>query len=156
MSKRTLREWAAVAEIAGTIAVIVSLLFVAYSIQQNTEQLRLHNSNYLYEQQNSALDTLISQPLLLEAIVKNDEGAQLSATERLLLSTFASQSVNRWEMAFWWHQRGQMSDIDWKDWDQFFRISVATGLRQEDWVEMRSLYSEEFVRHLDQIIGSGN
>ena len=150
MSKRTLTEWAAIAEIAGTVAIVVSLLFVVYSIQQNTEQLRLQNDNFLYDQQNDALDTMISQPLLLEVLAKARESDQLTATERLRLRAFQNQAANRWEMAYWWHQRGLMSEKDWEDWDQFFRINATGLISGEDWEDMRGAYSEEFASYVDK------
>ena len=36
MERLKLTEWAALAEIIGTVAIVVSLLFVGYSINRNT------------------------------------------------------------------------------------------------------------------------
>ena len=44
-----LSEWAALGEVIGTIAVFVSLLFVVYSINQNTVALQGSSENILFE-----------------------------------------------------------------------------------------------------------
>jgi hypothetical protein len=106
MSKRTLSDWAAIAEIVGTIAVVVSLLFVASSIQQNTAELRLQNNNYMYEQANSALEALMSQPLLVETLTKVEATESLTTADEYRHLAWVTHNLNRWEMAFYWHQDG--------------------------------------------------
>jgi hypothetical protein len=44
-----LSGWAALAEIVASVAVIVSLLLVAYSIKRNTDEMEVSNSNFLYQ-----------------------------------------------------------------------------------------------------------
>jgi len=49
MKKLDLTDWAAAAEIVGTVAVVVSLLFVGMNIKQNTAAVQAMNDNVLYE-----------------------------------------------------------------------------------------------------------
>ena len=49
MSMLDLSGWAALAEIVASVAVIVSLLLVAYSIKRNTDEMEVSNSNFLYQ-----------------------------------------------------------------------------------------------------------
>jgi hypothetical protein len=57
-----LSDWAALAEIIASIAVVISLLLVAYSIRRNTAEVELSNSNFLYE-----LDTAIGADVSRDA-----------------------------------------------------------------------------------------
>lgn len=155
MNKRTIMEWAAIAEIVGTVAVVISLIFVVYSIRQNTEELRLQNSNYLYDMQNAALETMVSEPLLLDVLAKVEESDNLSSIEQMRLVAFLFQVVNRWEQAYWWHQSGLISDEDWHDWEQVFRINATTWMPLEIWEEMRPSYSEEFALHVEEFLAHG-
>jgi hypothetical protein len=45
MRKLDLQEWSAVAEIVGTVGIVISLLFVAYTVNRNTIELRSTNEN---------------------------------------------------------------------------------------------------------------
>ena len=47
MKRLTLPEWAAIADIVGTVAVVVSLLFLAHTIEQNTAVTQSANDNFL-------------------------------------------------------------------------------------------------------------
>lgn len=47
MARLKLTEWAASAEIIGTVAIVVSMLFVGYSINRNTKEMQAVNENYL-------------------------------------------------------------------------------------------------------------
>ena len=47
MSMLDLSSWAALAEIVATVAVVLSLLLVAYSIKRNTDEMETANSNFL-------------------------------------------------------------------------------------------------------------
>ena len=49
MRKLSLSEWAAIGELVGTFAVFVSLLFVVYSINQNTAAIQGSTENILFE-----------------------------------------------------------------------------------------------------------
>ncbi len=49
MKKIKLADWAALAEVIGTVGVIVSLIFVAFSINNNTSEFKAAQANQLYE-----------------------------------------------------------------------------------------------------------
>lgn len=49
MRRLTLSEWAAVGEIVGTIAVVISLVFVVYGLNQNTAAIHGSTENIIFE-----------------------------------------------------------------------------------------------------------
>ena len=49
MKKRTLNEWASIAEIFSTVAVVISLLTVAYTIDRNTKAISRQGIDALYD-----------------------------------------------------------------------------------------------------------
>ncbi len=65
-----LAEWAALAEIIGTVAIVVSLLFVGYSINRNTKKMQAVNENYLYEVQDSRRGAEAANSQLSALVVK--------------------------------------------------------------------------------------
>ncbi len=80
MAKRNLAEWAAVSEIIGTLAVVISLLFVAFNISQNTRVMQAANDNFLYETQNAILNTVVESSEFASIYLKhlNDGGVDRS------------------------------------------------------------------------------
>lgn len=148
-TKRSLSDWAAIAEIVGTVAVLVSLVFVVVSIRQNTAELRLQNENFLYELQDSAQADFVSNPWLVDITVKRANGEQLTPSEKLRFFANTVRAVNLWEMIFFWHQDGHMDDQAWADWDEFYTSEVTYYMTKEEWTEVRSTYSPGFVEHVD-------
>lgn len=49
MKKMTLSQWAQVAEIGGTLAVVISLLTVVWSINQNTAAMSARGVDDIYD-----------------------------------------------------------------------------------------------------------
>jgi hypothetical protein len=62
MRKLNLTEWAAVSEIIGTVAIVISLLFVAYSVNQNTAVMQASNDDFIYELQYARTRDIVSSP----------------------------------------------------------------------------------------------
>ena len=76
MKKLSLVEWSAVAEIIDTIVIVVSLLFVAYSVNQNTIAVQVTNDNFIYELQYARARDIVSSPGMAEIYVKIRRGAE--------------------------------------------------------------------------------
>ena len=49
MKKLSLSEWAQVGEVVGMVAVVLSLLMVVYSLNQNTEAIQGETGNLIFE-----------------------------------------------------------------------------------------------------------
>ena len=81
MRKLNLTEWAAVAEIMGTIAVVLSLLFVVYSVKQNTAVMQASNDNFLYQVQFARERDIVSSPGMAAVYAKLRRDEELTDEE---------------------------------------------------------------------------
>ena len=70
MKKLNLSEWAAVGELVGTFAVFVSLIFVIYSINQNTAAVQGSTENLIFERNTNLTNNFMLDPSLAEILVK--------------------------------------------------------------------------------------
>ena len=96
MTKLALRDWASVAEIVGTVAIVISLLFVAYSVNHNSAVLQSLNDNLLYEYDAQAISDVVTDPSMAAILVKLDNGEQLTAIERERFQQFMYRYLNMW------------------------------------------------------------
>ncbi len=62
MKKLSLPEWAAVGELVGTLAVFVSLVFVIYSINQNTAAIQGSTENLIFERNTELTNNFMLDP----------------------------------------------------------------------------------------------
>jgi len=152
MSKRTLRDWASVAEIIGSVAVVVSLLFVAYSINHNTDVLRSLNDNLLYEYDDRAIDEIVSDASMASILVKLDNAESLSAVERERFESYMTRYLNMWELAHDRYVEGLFPEEKWLGWSGTLGRTVTQGPRRlpkESWENIRNSFGLEFASIVD-------
>jgi hypothetical protein len=149
MSMLDLSGWAALAEIVASVAVIISLLLVAYSIKRNTDEMEVSNSNFLY-QLDAQIGGDISRDVRLATILfKMERKEDLTGVEKIQYVALQERYLGLLEIAWTQHKSGSLALIDWRDWDQYLSIFVTNGLPKELWTEMRSFYKTEFAEYVD-------
>jgi len=144
-----LSGWAALAEIVASVAVIISLLLVAYSIKRNTDEMEVSNSNFLY-QLDADIAGDVSRDVGLATIlhkVKREEA--LTGVEKIQYIAFQERYLGLLEIAWTQYKSGSLALIDWRDWDQYLSVFVTDGLPKELWAEKRSFYKTEFAEYVD-------
>ena len=157
MGKLSLRDWAAVAEIAGTIAVVVSLIFVIHSVNQNTQELQNANLNHVYDRYDALNSDIAASPELAALYVKKVlkiEGLEAGDAQILALMR---RELNQWEQYYSWHSSGLLSESEWQDWDAYFRLIMSDAFPQEWWLALRPYYQGtqgKFTSHVDRIYDS--
>jgi hypothetical protein len=100
MNKLNLTGWAAISDIVGTIAVVISLIFVVVSIDQNTVQLQAQNDDFLIQLQDEAARDIELNPDLAAILLKFARQDELTDIETLRYQMDMSRWMNRWEVAF--------------------------------------------------------
>lgn len=157
MRKLSLRDWAAVAEIAGTIAVVVSLIFVIHSVNQNTQELQNANLNHVYDRYDNLNSDIAASPDLAALYAKKVLKIEnLEAGDAQILALMRRE-LNQWEQYYSWHSGGLLSESDWQDWDGYFRLIMSNAFPQEWWLALRPYYQGaqgEFSSHVDRIYDS--
>ncbi len=144
-----LSDWAALAEIVASVAVIISLLLVAFSIKRNTGEMEISNSNFLY-QLDAQIGGDISRDVRLATILlKVERKEDLTGVEKIQYVALQERYLGLLEIAWTQHKRGSLALIDWRDWDKYLSDYVIDGLPKELWIEMRSFYKPEFADLVD-------
>ena len=85
MARRTLQDWAHVAEIVAAIAVVVSLAYVAYELRENTRALESSARQNLAAQVMGFINSALDSSVIARALSKFQSGAELSDLEVLQL-----------------------------------------------------------------------
>jgi hypothetical protein len=151
MRKLGLSEWAAISEIAGTLVVIVSLIFVIYSIERNTAVLAISNDNFLYQLDDDFLVARASDPELVSIILRFDNDEELSEIERARYIADRLRRLIRWDMAHARYLQGVLTEDSWENWNKAFSAGWPESFPERWWEEERQYYSKEFVAHVDAV-----
>jgi len=150
--KVPLDSLAKTAEIIGASAVVISLIYVGFQVQQNTKavQSTVHQSlvDHVFEVEGA----ILTNPDLAAIIVKSESGAEsLTAAERLRLETYLTFSFVNWESAYLNFQRGLMDERLWQTWDRSNYPDESARSYFEFWQKHRDWYDDSFANHVDTI-----
>ncbi len=141
---------AAISEIVGTIAVIVSLAFVVRSVDQNTDALQNTNLNHVYDRLDSLNSDIVTNPqLAITYANKVFDLDNIDADEAQFLVTMRRE-LNQWEQYFGWHEDRLLDDNDWADWDDYYGTLFITAFPREWWESMSKYYNRDFSSHVDK------
>ena len=149
MQKLTLKKWAAVAEIIAAVAVIISLVFVVQSINQNTAAVQSANDNFMYELQYARTRDIVSSPGMAEIYLKVRRGEQLSDVEQERFFWDKLQELSLWELGFNRNRDGLYATGLWEGWNQYYETEFTSQFSQEWWEESRRFYQQDFQDHVD-------
>ncbi len=121
------------------VGLLVSLLLVVYSINQNTVALRGATGNLLFEL-HADLQSTFLEDASLAAIVVKLEGSdpQLTDVERVRWTKYRHNLLDLWAMAYQRHLEGLMTEEEWDAWNQYFVYAFAEDSERMTLEEWRS------------------
>jgi len=117
----SLSEWAAIGEIIGTVAVVISLLFVVFSLNQNTAAIHGSTENIIFEMHADLTNQFMLDPTLAEILVKmRGDSPQLSAIEAVRWEKYPLNLLDIRALAFMRYQRDLLAQDQWYAWNDYF------------------------------------
>ena len=144
MRKMRLRDWAAIAEIAGTVAVVVSLIFVALSVQRNTDALSGQYANEMYDGlQRIDLVVMADPELILITIRGRDDPNSLSELETERYVLYLSTLLEVWDRANAREEEGLLQEDVARLWHVYFQEFFGRYMTKGMWEEMRWAWPNE-------------
>lgn len=159
MKPRNVTEWAAIAELVGTAAVIVSLVFVGYSVRQNTAALQGATENLIFERHTALSMQFMLDPTLAEILVKmRGEDPHLSDVEALRWEKYQLNLLDIWALAFNRHENELLADSEWTAWDRYFIETFsrqAEAIGEQRWKELAYAYDADFWAHVGVALYAG-
>ena len=155
MRKLELTEWAAVGELIGTIAVVASLLFVVYSLNQNTNAIHGSTENVLFERHADLASQFISDPTMAAILVKRRSGGTLTEIEAVRWEKYELNLLDIWALAYIRYGRDLLSDDQWNAWDVYFTDLFSDGgekISKQRWVELERGFDHDFWQHVNDAL----
>ncbi len=152
MKKLSLQDWSAVAEIVGTVGIVISLLFVAYTVNLNTVELRSTNENVQLQLNDEIIAGLLSNTDVFSIVDKRDNGQELTQIENWGMAVFTLRQLNVWEMAFYRHLDGAFTPERWDLVNKGYAGGLIDGFsacNKECWERYKTDFGAEFVRNVD-------
>ena len=142
-----------VLQIVGGIGVIVSITYAGLQVRRNTRALRAATYQQTAGSFIAAWDDLSRNPDLVSLLLRGgDDFSSLDRVEKARFRFFTTSYCRRFEIAYFQHQIGILTDADWQamsaDIDSIFSLP---GVRAA-WALVKNRSNPAFRVHLDERI----
>lgn len=150
----SIQDWGAIAEIVGSLGVIISLVYLAAQIRQNTR------STYVATLQEIQRDwRLINEPAdsrISLAMQKELNGEELEASQRFYLRSYFLRHMRTYENLWYAHDHGHLHSTLFAGYMAAMPEILQLGRNLERWKNYRAdLFHPDFVSYADGVIESG-
>ena len=151
----TLEDLGNIGEFVGAIAVVVSLLYLAIQIRQNTKTVRTSTYQAVLESSHRVNEYLGDPRMERLYRVGRKDVSQLNEDELAQFRALVGQIVSFYEALFLQHQHGTIDDDFFLGrFNTFHRMICQPGVRAI-WEERgRSYYSRSFVKRVDTLLAA--
>ena len=146
-----LTEWAAISDIVGNVAVVISLLVVAFTVAQNTTAIRAQLDNQWYDSQHAELGDSLNNPELLALYVKARKGEPLNELEEERYSLLAFRHMIHWEQGYGRYKNGFVEKVQWDAIDKSYSTESPEFITKEWWRDNQFHFREDFIKHVDEV-----
>ena len=146
----SLNDLANIGQVIGAIAVVVSLIYVALQIRQNTSAIRSATAQSVHEHFADWYQTFATDPSLSDVGVKGlkDYGSLLESEKARFVSTFMA-FLSYGQNAFLKWRQGLLSPSLWLGWEQVLMNLLGAPGGKSLWKERAYLFGEEFRRYVE-------
>ena len=138
--------------LAANIGVIVSLLFLAYEINQSTKATIAAASQGLTDQSVMYFDAQLDHEVISQAVYKQREGDELSGYELHQLDLLQRLNFRVFENAFLQYRRGFYEEREWERYRRIIASHMANNpVAVQMWERTKGGWTDEFVAEVESL-----
>ncbi len=151
----TISDLGSIGEFVSSIAVVLSLLYLAFQVRQNTSQMKRAEMNATYEQSNATRQALLDESIAELAVKTNESPGELTPAELIRMDALMNMAMwnnyNIWDRV----KAGVMEPRHWET------IKVALDSGSNDfsrswWESNKWQFDSSFVDEVDGLLDDGN
>jgi len=153
-----LRRIAVLAEVTASVAVVVSIIYLAGEVRTNTEAVRASTNQGLLELDFQRGSWLV-QDSAMRRIVRDAEAGSpnpdLDLAELRLLEVWTISGLSMWEQAYFSNVNGVMDARVWDAWNRALRTFVCAPALYALWTVHKDGFGTDFQAHADAVHANG-
>lgn len=145
-----LNDLANIGQIIGAIAVVISLIYVAFQIRQNTNAIRAATAQSVHEHFANWYNSFARDASLSQIAINGlkDYGSLSEADKARCVAVFMA-FLSYSQNAFLKWRQGLLEPSLWLGWEQVIMNLVCAPGGKAFWKERAYLFGEEFRRHVE-------
>jgi len=153
MDITTLAAWG---EFIGGIAVVVSLIYLASQIRQNSRLLQVSATVAIANSERSSTSAQVDEPSLARMwTMETAEFESLPEIEQIRLASFVALQLSTYQQNYYFQKDGVIRDEVWKAQKRLDASLLSQAWTQKVWSDSRIAYSDEFGEFVDGLIREG-
>ena len=154
MKKDRLALWTSIAEFISAIAIVISLLYVAYEFRRSETLSSKEVDTMLFERVRELNTMMIESPDLARIVINaTNDPESLSPENRLRFLAYQHVFFDSWEMAWLYHEDDILDAETWQSWNSWF-VNEARLRPEFGWTENRRHFTGgSFRQHVDRSLG---
>jgi hypothetical protein len=154
MLKKTLDDWGRIAEIVSAVAVIISLVYVGYQVNENTGEIRASNRQQLVNRSVDATMSFATNTDIAGVLAKVRTGGELDDKEYTQFSYVVRGVLYDVQEAFLLHREGRLDEGYWSTREKlivsYLDPPIASHIYEEN--RLRGVLHPEYIRWLDAVL----
>ena len=144
----------AISEIIGTVAVVISLIYVGLQIKQSTIVARSTARQAVTELMLQSSTNLVDDATLAAAFIKDLKGEQLDPVDRLRLFGRAYAAMRNWENMHYQYRTGMLTEDEWRGFRKNLEAVFEWPSIRTYWENEKQFYSPAFRAEVESILQS--
>jgi hypothetical protein len=146
----SLEDLGNIGEFVAAIAVLVSLVYLALQIRQNTRAVRAGAHQAMADGISALSLTLSESSDLARIMVKGHaDYDSLTLEERVRFDAFVGRVFASWENVFFQRQEGLVGPDMWEAWDEAYCRIVSAPVFARFWEAARGGFLRDFQQHVE-------
>lgn len=151
----SITELGALGEFVASIAVVITLGYLALQIRQNTQSMRMSQSQEFIRWNTDLVEPVVGGRELAELWEKGSESlASLDSTDQLRITLFEWRAISAWHHYYHMRKLGLVPDHLWTQLLGLFDRIGRREAMQQAWRDWKEVYDEEFRQFMDQYLGA--
>ena len=153
MESLSLEQASYLAEIIGVIAVVISLIYVALQLKQNTQAIKQGSVKNIINTLRDATANLGQSEEKTEILLQLSQNTpELTMTQKVRSYVMLQNLMSAFELAYFEQSQGALEEEHWSGYQQFLvDICKAPGIR-EYWKARCTWYRKDFRAYMDEVI----
>ena len=148
-------RWARLTEIIGTVAVVLSLVYVGLQVRQNTRAIQTATAQGVNEQHAATIRLIIESPEFADLLVRAERApASMSAADSLRYDGYLNQRINVYETVYTSWVAGTMEDGMAAGWLAGLPGWLCLAGSLEHWRSNAGNYHPAFQVAMDSVIAA--
>ena len=144
--------FAAIGELVGAAAVVISLVYLSVQVRQNTAVARASTRQAIADANLSGGSDVLLEPEMAKVLAKDLRGEPLEFHEHVRLQTRAYHGLRHWENIHYQYRAGMLSAEEWQGFRHNLKWLLQTRHFKELWSTQGDFFSPPFRAEVLQLL----